>query len=646
MRVAGEREARRLNGANRTSFQDVTIDEIYETIRTVYQIPQNVVDQMETEEKQLELRFCKQRGAGKEIFEFAKAIGKRVIFISDMYLDRETIEKLLQKNGFTGYDALFLSSEERLTKHTGDLFKAALKKLNIKGKQVIHIGDTWENDIVKPQKYGMDVIFLPKAKEAFENHIQGITTNSLGTIGDNVAGAIQNTGAMHRSIGYGAMRALAANQYFDNPYRAFSGESDFNADPYFIGFYALGMHLLGLVQWVSTNSKSYQSVQFLARDGYLLMKAYEMAQEYQKDLVPCGYLYASRKAVLPEMIETVADFFDLPVEYRNHTPGTILNLLGFCIRPCSETELKEAGFLMNEPFISEGEYLRFLNYFLKNIYDPKLHRQSKKDIEEYYQSKIGGKKTITFDMGYSGRIQKTISRAFGTGVDVLFLHGDNKRVFSTSRTGNFDVKCFYDYTPAVTGLFREHILSDLSGSCVGFVAAGNGVEPIFEEQRKTIHDRFVLETMQRGALDFVQLWFKTFGDMLDYLPFKSHEAVLPFEGYLRCSRDMDLRIFGASYFEDLVYGAKDQINVYEFVRNERLAMPNSVSSTAQSGWSEMVERLVYQRGILCKTLVYAIFDRKLLKDKVKRKLENHPITLKLCRLMYASIKKVFKHNVV
>ena len=103
---------------------------------------------------------------------------------------------------------------------------------------------------------------------------------------------------------------------------------------------------------------------------------------------------------------------------------------------------------------------------------------------------------------------------------------------------------------------------------------------------------------------------------------------------------MDLRIFSASYFEDLVYGAKDQINVYEFVRNERLAMPNDVNHSVQSSWSEMVERLVYQRGILCKTLVYAFFDRKLLKDKVKKKLENHPGVLRVCKMSYSTMKKI------
>lgn len=81
IRVAGEREARRQNGANRASFQDVTIDEIYAIIQDVYKLPFEVVQQMEIEEKCLELRFCKQRHVGKEIFEFAKAIGKRVIFI-------------------------------------------------------------------------------------------------------------------------------------------------------------------------------------------------------------------------------------------------------------------------------------------------------------------------------------------------------------------------------------------------------------------------------------------------------------------------------------------------------------------------------------------------------------------------------------
>ena len=31
------------------------------------------------------------------------------------------------------------------------------------------------------------------------------------------------------------MLAVAANKYFDNPFRVFNGESDFNIDPYLIG---------------------------------------------------------------------------------------------------------------------------------------------------------------------------------------------------------------------------------------------------------------------------------------------------------------------------------------------------------------------------------------------------------------------------
>nr|WP_302641430.1 HAD-IA family hydrolase [uncultured Agathobaculum sp.] len=639
IRVQGEAETRRRIGYKNSAFQDVTIDEIYETIQDFFNLPPEVTDAMEKEEKRLELLFCTPRHAVIEIFEFVKQIGKKLVFISDMYLDRETVTSILEKNGLNGYERLFLSSEERLTKHSGDLFRAVLHELDIKANQLIHLGDTWENDIVKPQRLGIHTFFIPKAKEVFENHIQNLQTNSLRTIGDKVCGSICNVGAMHKSIGFNAMQAMAANSYFDNPYRAFHAESDFNADPYLIGFYALGMHLVGLNEWIASQTHGYETVAFLSRDGYLPMKAYQIACRYCKELPQAEYLYSSRKALLPEMIVTENDLYDIPVEYHNHTPRTVLDLLSFCTKECTDKQLKNDGFIAHKTFATRMEFNQFVRYVIEKLYDFESHKQSSDLVKRYYAERISDK-TIAFDMGYSGRIQAAISRAVGHGIDVLFVHGDSKRLAEVSRKYHFEARCFYDFSPNMTGLIREHILSDLAGSCIGFSEETGEITPVLESQRKTVHDLFIIQTMQRGALDFVEQWYENFGAFEDYIPFKAHEVAMPFEGFLRCARDVDMRVFSASYFEDLVYGARDQINVYRFIRDERNCLPDAMNELEQFDQSATIERLVFHRSKCLKVFMYALFDRKLLKEKVRNKLNNHPKMLALSKRMYRCAKRL------
>ncbi len=46
------------------------------------------------------------------------------------------------------------------------------------------------------------------------------------------------------------MLAIVANKYFDNPYRTFNNLTDFNADSKLVGYYALGMNLFGMANWL------------------------------------------------------------------------------------------------------------------------------------------------------------------------------------------------------------------------------------------------------------------------------------------------------------------------------------------------------------------------------------------------------------
>lgn len=639
LRTGAEQEARREIGSKHLSYQDITLDEIYHYFSEYYGIPANIAEQMKKAEKELEIELCTQRKAAKELYDVALLSGKKVIFTSDMYLDRSTIEAILNKTGYQIYEQLFLSSEERVTKNSGDLYHIVKKQLQVSGNQILHIGDTWQNDITNAENCGIKTLFFPKYREVFENKITGVITNSCSNIAIQAVGSIQNEKKLLESFGYRTMLAVVAMNYFDNPYRSFNENSDFNADPYFIGYYTLGMHLIGLTSWIQQNvaEKHYKTIHFMSRDGYLPLKAYQLIEKYFPNLPDASYIYSSRRAVLPAMIKTKADFYDLPVEYRNHSPKTIFKLLDFCTGNYKEEEIKKAGFLPEKTFYSLEEFRQFIHYYLEHWYSETEHKKALALVQEYYLQNLSDS-SCTFDLGYSGRIQAAISHSLNRGIDVFFVHSDAKRAELLSLQEKFKIHSFYDFTPYVTGAFREHILSDCGPSCIGFCQNGDNLDPIFEQEEKNFQDVFIISLLQKGALDFVNTFYKYFASYSEILTFKAQEVSLPYEGYIHYAKDIDLKIWTASYFEDKVYGARSQIRIYDFVKNEARDFLSRTNGNTFLDNSEVLEQLSDGKNRYLKAFLYLCLDQNLFKEKVKGKLYRHPQLFRLCKKFYHWIK--------
>ncbi|WP_170839170.1 HAD-IA family hydrolase, partial [Escherichia coli] len=73
----------------------------------------------------------------------------KIIFISDMYLGKSFLAKILHKNGYEEYDNLYVSSEHRVKKHSGELFDYVINDLGIEPQTILHIGDNVEADVKK-----------------------------------------------------------------------------------------------------------------------------------------------------------------------------------------------------------------------------------------------------------------------------------------------------------------------------------------------------------------------------------------------------------------------------------------------------------------------------------------------------------------
>lgn len=621
MRVRSEAWARKMYAKKHPGWEDITIDEIYAGMQELYEVPAETAAFMEEREKELEIRFSNVRNAGKELYEAALLAGKKILLVSDMYLDQDTVQAILKVNGYEGYTKLYVSSNIRKAKYTGSLFAHVREEIGQDGRHIYHIGDNWQSDYVNAKREGFSPLFFPKAVEVFENRIEGLGTGGCAFMAEKAAGTAQDTQELHKSVGFCCMLALVCNQYFDNPYRSFCKDSDLNMDPYLVGYYTVGMHLAGLVQWLLAECSSAGTIHFLARDGYLLMQAYDILAEKVPHAAGSNYLYASRKAAFPGMITSKQSFYQLPVEYRCHSPKSLLEILRFASRDMDDAQ-KEAlcsanGWKYGRVFEDENRYIEFIRFFLAHIYSEETLENSRKAAAGYYACVQEG--DAAFDMGYSGRIQAAVCRLAGKRIDAWFVHSDHALSDKMQRAGGYRIHNFYDYVPSVSGLLREHLLSDHGPACIGFERRQKGVAARMEETEKGCQDLFVIRTIQDAALDFVRDFGRVFDGFMEWIPFRSQEVSLPFEGFLCGACYMDRKIFAASYFEDQVYGADENINIETFI-NENIPYQQEPGTRVQC--VDWIVRMMQGRSRWAKAAAYFIVDRayfkKIIKEKWKR----------------------------
>ena len=131
IRQMAERSCRKAHKAVLPQEEDVTLHEIYMHLAAECALPAGVADTFEQKEKELEIRYSFARQSGMQLYKLAQAPASdrsdlRYVFGED------AVKAVLQKNGYAGYEALFLSSKERKLKHSGKLYLQALKALGIR----------------------------------------------------------------------------------------------------------------------------------------------------------------------------------------------------------------------------------------------------------------------------------------------------------------------------------------------------------------------------------------------------------------------------------------------------------------------------------------------------------------------------------
>ncbi|MCC8067719.1 MAG: hypothetical protein LIO94_11575 [Clostridiales bacterium] len=558
--------------------EDFGLDEIYQVMIDEFHLAADVANAMKQLEFELELELCVQRKSGKLLFDRAIATGKPVILISDMYLSREQIALLAQKNGYGAVSRIFVSSEYALRKITGHLYDAVSEAMDLAPCDIFHIGDNLEADCRIADSRGFQCAWLPKALDAYETH-------GCAHQVEKICADLTDWEAAQNSVGIGCMRAMAAEKYFDDPFRPFNRESDYNTDPYFVGYGALGMEVLALVRWLAENLRrdQAQKMVFMARDGYLPMKAYEICRAYYPELPPSGYLHASRLSLLPAMLTAPEDLFGLPVDISYQTPRKILRLLAFCTKDEAldflensisgeEASAAHTAFPPDEAFTRETWH-EFIADFIRTKYDARKHRRAVGRISEYLlhnEEAPLSEQSAVFDMGYSGRSAAAIYNAANIAPFMYYFHTDAREHYRCEyRTGK-KIRAFFDFNPYMESSLREYSYLEPAASCVGYT---EDLKPVYDSGPAPGYREIVL-AMQKGALDFVSDYMNYFSKYESGTGFRAHDAAMPFEAFLRYCSTEDRKMYGQVWIDDELWGGRRDINLRELMEIRLRKIPD------------------------------------------------------------------------
>lgn len=636
LRILAEISARQ-KLCERKEIQDVTLEQIYNELAQQCSLLIPYLDNIKNKEISLELQYCYQRRSGKELYDLARYTGKRVIYTSDMYLPSAVIKQLLEKNGYSSRD-IFVSNEVGKTKSTGDLYQYVVEKLGSHPSEVVHIGDNKETDVINAITRGLQAFHLPRTEELFNNWNQEIYTGRyFSNMFESRCGIVQNYDAKEL-FGIRCMIAVCANKMYDYPFVIYDRSSDFNGNPYKIGYFTLGMHLYAVARWLIEQCKydGYDNLHFMARDGYLVKEAFQALSGIFDNRTKIYYTYMSRKALMPLMLQSKEDCYNLLNSFNgiNILPEVIFRVIAPVIKEENKDTLaamcKNIGIDFEKPLGSRENFLKLSELVATELFDERKARKFRNEFARCFDAQFAGK-TGTFDMGYSARGESILKEVFNYNITANYMHTCLDKAYQRELKSDVKVNCFYDFTPYISGIARELLMSELSGSCIGYQFQNGKAIPLFEEFETDFRTYYAVHFMQDGALDFVKDMINIFGEYNKKLLIRNFYASIPFDYYLAYSHPYDRSFFSDTVFEDDM-GLGNEINFERF-------------------WDDMIHRMM--EGNLSKIdynsygkirrylLIILHGDLGELKVRVREKLYRHRIVYYMAKAGYNGMKQIY-----
>ena len=513
-RVLAERRAREKK-YKKEGHYEVTLKEIWTELSSVTSIS---IDEGMSAEIETELDLCFANPFMLDVWKRLSETGKKLIIVSDMYMPESFISRLLEKNGFTGAEKIYVSCEHNINKYEGKIYSKVLDEIG-SGEKIIHIGDDPRSDVMMAEKAGIEVLHYPQINR-FDRLYRPYDMSAI-------------VGSAYRGI---------VDSHIYNCLNNYSMEYEY-------GFIYGGLFVLGYCNFIHEQyvKENFDKVLFLSRDGDILKQVYERL--FPEDRT--AYALWSRKAAAKLMAG--ADTSDYVRRFITHRIGEGITV-GAALDSMEVSFLKDelskwtdpaSDVVLNpEDKLTSKNHEALIGFVIHNrnriisSYDEQFAAAKK-----YYEDILNGCKNVcAVDIGWAG--SGAISLAYltekvwkipcavsgivaGTNTphnaepdaSESFLQSGKLKSYMFSQSHNRDLLKKHDPGKGYN-VFWELLLSSPQAKFLGFYSDG----PHFEDSDI---DLVKAGEIQKGILDFAKEYSEKFSKYPYLLHISGRDAYAP-----------------------------------------------------------------------------------------------------------------------
>jgi len=507
---------------------EVTFAEIWERMEREVGVPANEGMRAEMDAEEY---FCFANPFMLELFNALKEMGKTIIAVSDMYLPSDFVGRLLEKNGFTGIEKIYMSCEYGKSKSVGDLY-GVVKDTYAKALRLVHIGDNEYSDVKKAKEAGLSAYIYPNV---------------------NAAGKLARAYDMSPLIG-GAYRGVVNA-------RLYTGLKKYPPE-YEYGYIYGGILVLGYCSFIREYCRTHgvDKILFLSRDGDIIKQAYDFLYPGENT----EYMYISRSVVTKLMRKRNRYDFLLRFADKLINQGlSITDVLGKMSLESLTKLFGEKCGIRAQDALTDKNLDVFKAMLIKNY---KLVDKALAGFDEaakaYYTSCLAGvKKAAVIDIGWAGSAAVSLSvlakNDWGLDTEIIglvagtntlhnsepdaaeeFLQSGRLVPYVFSQSLNRDIMKKHDPNKGYN-VFWELLFSSPTPQFAGFRVEDSADEvsdkPVQSDSDKTISLLFSkpdsnikgTKRIQKGILDFVRDYHSHFKDYPYMFNISGRDAAAP-----------------------------------------------------------------------------------------------------------------------
>lgn len=514
-------------------------------------------------EEELYMNICTERRYVKKLYDTALRCGKEIALITDYPVSRKLLEKLLAKNGYTGYRDIYTAHETGTAKKDGSIFTLIAKEFSDvtdSASGIFYLTTVYDNDMKSAEGVGMSARYIPSPIAALRK------CRRLGELYNNLPADSDNR----------YLIAYSANRVFDDPFIEYSDNGYLNGSIDNFGDFVFSPLVLAFEKWMldDCENSGVTDLCYVYRDGYLPEKIHNVMGEYYGSVKTCR-MYLTRalaNVFYAEENNGLNESLNKYLTGANMKRDVFIKSRLFAEEGSEDFSeavriFRQHGVLNADDIIRRDEYFKYAQEF-EGIFKRGAQKRLG-ETKDYINSVFSGRgKTAVFDVGYRGSACGILKKNFG--IDTIGYHFFAKEMVKNVNAEGLDVR-----SPVFMGLsdeqkttviqvLTEDLLNSQEQSVIGVKRDGDGFILLRDE-----HVSFskAIDAIQTSCVEYARGFVSLLGRDIKIMKFDVLAFYEFYRRFLERMSESDCELFSDICFVDSTFMNPEAHNAYLDLRS-------------------------------------------------------------------------------